>query len=69
MNNGIDKEALEAKLNQLMSEHRDLDDMISRVSDGGSFDALQMQRLKKRKLVLRDQIIRIESILIDDIIA
>ncbi|GAB5388244.1 MAG: hypothetical protein Alpg2KO_12120 [Alphaproteobacteria bacterium] len=69
MDNGIDKEALEAKLSELMSEHRDLDEMIARVNDGNSFDQLQMQRLKKRKLVLRDQIIRIESILIDDIIA
>lgn len=65
----LDVEALKAKLATLKLEHRDLDDVIARVSGDGSFDQLQMQRLKKRKLMLKDQISKIESELLPDIIA
>ncbi|HEX3861381.1 MAG TPA: DUF465 domain-containing protein [Stellaceae bacterium] len=65
----LDIEALKAKLAELRTEHRDLDDIIARVSERGPFDQLQLQRLKKRKLLLKDQILKIESELLPDIIA
>jgi hypothetical protein len=64
-----DVEALKAKLAALMVEHRDLDDVIARLAERAPFDQLQMQRLKKRKLALKDQIAKIESELLPDIIA
>lgn len=64
-----DKTALKQKLAHLYSEHRDLDDVIARITDGGPFDQLQIQRLKKRKLLLKDQISQLESQLLPDIIA
>jgi hypothetical protein len=63
------KEGLKKKLEDLRSQHRDLDDVIERVIEQVPFDQLQVQRLKKRKLNLKDQIIKIESQLLPDIIA
>lgn len=60
---------LEAKLIALKQEHRDLDDAITAVSRAGTFDQLQVQRMKKRKLVLKDAIQQIEDQLLPDIIA
>jgi hypothetical protein len=60
---------LRRQLEELRSEHRDLDDVIRRLGERGPFDQLQIQRLKKRKLVLKDQIAQIESKLLPDIIA
>jgi hypothetical protein len=65
----LDTESLKAKLVVLKSEHRDLDEVIARLSERAPFDQLQMQRLKKRKLLLKDQISKIESELLPDIIA
>ena len=65
----LDVEALKARLAALTIEHRDLDDIIARVAETGPFDQLQMQRLKKRKLMLKDHISKIESQLLPDIIA
>jgi len=65
----LDVEALKAKLAGLRTEHRDLDEAIARMMDQGPFDQLQLQRLKKRKLSLKDQITKIESELLPDIIA
>ena len=65
----LDAEAIKAKLEALKSEHRDLDEVIDRLIEKAPFDQLQLQRLKKRKLSLKDQIIRLESQLIPDIIA
>lgn len=62
-------EALKQKLEELRMEHRDLDDVIARVSESAPFDQLQIQRLKKRKLALKDQIAQVESLLLPDIIA
>ena len=53
----------------LRSEHRDLDEVIDRLIEKPPFDQLQLQRLKKRKLGLKDQILKLESQLIPDIIA
>ncbi len=63
------RKLLEQQLAELKSEHRDLDDVIARVSEQVPFDQLQLQRLKKRKLALKDQIARVESQLLPDIIA
>ena len=63
-----DREALLRRLHELRSEHRDLDTVITRLETGLG-DQLQMQRLKKRKLKLKDQIALIEDYLIPDIIA
>jgi hypothetical protein len=65
----LDIEAIKAKLDALKGEHRQLDDAIARQSEGGAFDPVQLQRLKKRKLALKDQIARLESQLLPDIIA
>ena len=65
----LDVEALKAKLAVLATEHRDLDDVISRIAERMPFDQLQLRRLKKRKLALKDQISKIESELLPDIIA
>ncbi len=64
-----DHEALLKELTELRSEHRDLDDVIARLSGQGSYDQIQMQRLKKRKLSLKDEIAKVESKLLPDIIA
>jgi hypothetical protein len=65
----LDVEALKAKLTALKTEHRDLDEVITRLAERAPFDQLQLQRLKKRKLLLKDQISKIESELLPDIIA
>jgi len=57
------------RLSQLKSEHRDLDDVIARISEEAPFDQIQVKRLKKRKLLLKDQILQLESRLLPDIIA
>ena len=55
------------KLRQLRIEHRDLDQVIERLSMDIHVDELQLKRLKKRKLGLKDQITRLESELIPDL--
>ena len=60
---------LQAQLAQLRQEHRDLDAAIAALYNAPGSDLLQVQRLKKRKLHLRDQIIQIEDQLTPDIIA
>ncbi|HYD71360.1 YdcH family protein [Azospirillum sp.] len=64
-----EQDMLKQKLAELRTEHRDLDDVIARLSERAPFDQLQLQRLKKRKLALKDQIALIESRLLPDIIA
>jgi len=64
-----DNETLKQKINDLRTEHRDLDDVIGHLADTRPFDQLQIQRLKKRKLVLKDQIARLENQIVPDIIA
>lgn len=55
------------KIHQLQIEHRDLDDVISQLSLSPAQDQLQLQRLKKRKLFLKDQIALLERQLTPDI--
>lgn len=64
-----DLEEMKRLLSELKTEHRDLDDVIARLLDKAPFDQLQLQRLKKRKLMLKDEISRLESKLLPDIIA
>jgi hypothetical protein len=65
----ITVEELRRRLEDLRSEHRDLDDVIAHLSSDGPFDQLKLKRLKKRKLALKDQITQLESALLPDIIA
>ncbi len=58
-----------AEIEMLRQEHRDLDTAIAALQDVGAPDQLQLQRLKKRKLVLRDKISRLEDMVTPDIIA
>jgi hypothetical protein len=62
-------EELEQKLAELESEHTDLDQIIDRLREAPAMDFLQMKRLQKKKLMLKDQIERIRSEIIPDIIA
>jgi len=55
------------KLRALRIEHRDLDEVITRLSMDIHVDELQLKRLKKRKLILKDQILKLESQLIPDL--
>ncbi len=64
-----DKDSLLRRLHEFRSEHRDLDTVIVRLSEQGKVDQLQLQRLKKRKLMLKDEISWLESRLIPDNIA
>jgi hypothetical protein len=60
---------LRRRLEELRQEHRDLDDAIASLHLTAPFNQLQLQRLKKRKLMLKDQMTQIESKLLPDIIA
>jgi len=60
---------LREQLARLLQEHRDLDAAIAALASSPGSDVIQVQRLKKRKLVLRDAIRRIEDQLTPDIIA
>ena len=63
----VDQRDLRRKLFELRSEHRDLDDVIAHLAATAPFD--QLQRLKKRKLLLKDEISQLEDQLLPDIIA
>ncbi len=64
-----DPEVIRARLAELRLEHRGLDDAITRLLESAYVDQMQLTRLKKRKLQLKDQIAKLESRLIPDIIA
>ena len=63
------QEIINNRLAELECEHRDLDDVIDQIINGGSFYQIQVQRLKKRKLILKDEILRLRSMLIPNTIA
>ena len=66
---GVSEEEMRKRLEMLKIEHRDLDAAIDALTDAGGTDQLQLARLKKRKLKLKDQIALIGDYLIPDIIA
>ncbi len=65
----LEEVQLRTQLRILEQEHRDLDAAIKALEASGSVDQLQLRRLKKKKLSLKDQMIQIENKLIPDIIA
>jgi hypothetical protein len=65
----VNEDEMRKRLEGLRTEHRDLDAAIDALTIGGGTDQLQIARLKKRKLKLKDQIAMIEDYLIPDIIA
>lgn len=64
-----DDEGIAAQIAHLKIEHRDLDAAIEALRVGGSSDQLQVARLKKRKLLLKDEIAALQDQLVPDIIA
>jgi hypothetical protein len=64
-----EEQALRARLTELAQEHRDLDVAIAALVNTGAHDQIQLSRLKKRKLQLKDQIAKMEDALLPDIIA
>lgn len=64
-----ERAALLIQLERLREEHRDFDAAIEALRDAGQVDQLQLQRLKKRKLHVRDRLTEIEEALTPDIIA
>lgn len=63
------EQVLRVKLEVLRREHRDLDDAVRALQDKGTSDMLVLQRLKRRKLALKDQIAQLDDQLTPDIIA
>lgn len=64
-----DEKALRIQLAQLRQEHRDLDVAVEALAATANCDALQLQRLKKKKLMIKDRISSLEDQLFPDIIA
>jgi hypothetical protein len=64
-----ERDSLTAHIERLREEHRDLDAAIEALRDAGQVDQLRLQRLKKRKLLLRDKLSQLEDQLTPDIIA
>jgi hypothetical protein len=64
-----EKTALKVKLIELRDRHRELDEKIGKLTEDGPFDQIEVQRLKKETLQLKDEITEIESQLLPDIIA
>lgn len=65
----MNDEGYQQQLEQLKVEHRDLDDAIEALATKPVVDQLQIARLKKKKLILKDRIMRLEDQLVPDIIA
>ena len=63
------EEEFRGELLQLRQEHRDLDAAIAAMVESGDIDTIRIQRLKKRKLVLKDRIAAVQARLLPDIIA
>ncbi len=64
-----DRDMLEKQLAELRKEHRQLDETIQDLAANSPYDPIELQRLKKRKLQLKDEIARLDSALLPDIIA
>ena len=64
-----DQENIKKEINELLDQHSELDDAIERINDKIPFDQIKLQRLKKRKLLLKDEINKLKSQTLPDIIA
>lgn len=64
-----DEDQLREQLDQLKQEHKELDTQLEEIMNSGAVDFIKVQRMKKRKLHLKDMIQHIESNLLPDIIA
>lgn len=62
-------EDLQARIDGLKAEHRELDAQIKSLTESPPFDQIKIQRLKKRKLALKDEITRLHALGLPDIIA
>lgn len=60
-------EAIKRRIHELQVEHRDLDQIIAHLTDSNYPDELQLRRLKKRKLLLKDAIAQLEAQLVPDV--
>lgn len=60
---------IESRIAALEIEHKDLDEVIARLSEHPDQDQLQLRRFKKRKLILKDSITRLKILLVPDILA
>jgi hypothetical protein len=67
--NDSERAELQRQIERFRKEHRDLDAAIEALNNAGAADRLQMQRIKKRKLALRDRIAQLEDLSTPDIIA
>lgn len=65
----MDNADILVKIQQLKVQHRDLDDAIDALLKSGTTNMLQIKRLKKQKLMLKDQIAKLEDEMLPDIIA
>ncbi len=64
-----EKEALSKQLEKLRHQHRELDEVIARLTEEAAGNPIELQRLKKRKLMLKDQITVLKNEILPDIIA
>lgn len=69
LEDGVNDEAVQLKLHELEQEHRDLDHAIATLEERLPYDRLTLQRMKKRKLMLKDKIFQLKDKLEPDIIA
>ncbi len=65
----MESEAIQRRIIELQVEHRDLDDVIDRLTALATLDELQLRRLKKKKLQIKDQILQLQIRLVPDISA
>ena len=65
----VNEDKIKKSLESLIEQHSDLDDAIARLNEIVPFDQIKLQRLKKRKLTLRDEIQSLQSLIVPDIIA
>ena len=65
----VGQENIKKEINELLDQHSELDDAIERINEKIPFDQIKLQRLKKRKLVLKDEINKLKSKILPDIIA
>ena len=63
----IDEQAIQRRIVELQVEHRDLNDVIARLASISGHDELQLRRLKKKKLQIKDQILQLQIQLVPDI--